>query len=290
MALPAIIIVDPDPQALEAMEQHVRRRYDGEYQVVGMTSPETALGVSRELRQRGEPVALVLAVEELTGLSGADLLTQTRADQPNAGRVLVTNKPDVEAAMLEQDQLGVHGYVVAPCIPPEARLYPTLDQLLEDWREREAVPYVVVEAVMDTGPAVARLPREATLYDAAQTVAVTQVGDLMVVGEDDAFVGVLSEGDILRSALPDFDEIVRAGGTLHDAYQLFVKKAHALAAKPILPLVISEPIVLAPGDHVAQAATILIERQIRRLPVVDEGRLLGTVSRANICQAVVGRT
>jgi CBS domain-containing protein len=55
-----------------------------------------------------------------------------------------------------------------------------------------------------------------------------------------------------------------------------------------MPLVIREPIVMHPDDHVARAATVLIERQIRRLPVVQDGRLVGTVSRANICQAVVG--
>jgi CBS domain-containing protein len=287
VSLPAIIIVDADRRALEAMEHDVRRRYDGQYEVVGTTSAHAALGVCDLRRQRGEQVALVLAVEEVAGVRGADLLADARAIHPDAGRALVTAKPEVEAAMLAHNQIGVHGYLLAPCAPPETKLYPVLDELLEDWRQRAAVPYVVVEAVMDTGEAVARIARDATLYDAAQTVAVTQVGDLMVIGEGDSFVGVLSEGDILRNALPRFDEIIDAGGTLHDAYQLFVKKAQTLAETPILPLVISEPIVLRPGDHVAQAATILVERQIRRLPVVQEGRLLGTLSRANICRAVV---
>ena len=45
-----------------------------------------------------------------------------------------------------------------------------------------------------------------------------------------------------------------------------------------------------PDDHVAKAATVLIDRQIRLLPVVEDGRLVGTVSRANICRAVVEAT
>jgi CBS domain-containing protein len=101
-------------------------------------------------------------------------------------------------------------------------------------------------------------------------------------------VGVLSEGDILRAALPDFDEIVEEGGTLLDAYQVFLRKGRALSEKPIAPLIIREPITLNPDDHVAKAAAVLIGKQIRRLPVVRDGRLLGTVSRANICEAVVG--
>ena len=67
----------------------------------------------------------------------------------------------------------------------------------------------------------------------------------MVVDDDGVFVGVLSEGDILRNALPDFDEIVEAGGTLYDAFQLFMRKGRELSDKPIMPLVIRDPLVVA---------------------------------------------
>ena len=289
VAPPAIVIVDPDPRALEALERHVRDRYGGDYRLVATTSADAALRVCDELREGGEAVALVLAADDVAGVPGARLLASTRAAHPDAGRVLVTTNVSVEAAVLAVNETGLHGYVVRPCAAPETQLYPVLDDVLDDWRARDATPYLVVEKVMDTGDAVVRIASDATLLDAARMVAVTRTSYLMVVEDDDRFVGVLAEGDILRNALPDFEEITRAGGTLHDAYQLFVKKARALSALPIGPLVIRDPIVLEPTDHVAQAATILIERQIRRLPVVDDGRLVGTVSRANICRTVVGR-
>lgn len=288
MALPAIVIVDADLHALEALEQHVRRHCGEEYSVIATGSAEAALEACRDLRRRDDAVALVLAAEDVAGVRGATLLAGTRADHPNAGRVLATTNVSVEAAALAVNETGLHGYVLTPCEAPETQLYPLLDEVLEDWRAREATPYLVVETVMDCGDDVVQIRSDATLLDAAEMVAVTRVGDLMVVDDGARFVGVLSEGDILRNALPDVEEIMSAGGTLHDAYQLFVKKARALSAMPIGPLVIREPIVLEPGDHVAQAATILIERQIRRLPVVDDGRLVGSVSRANICRTVVG--
>jgi CBS domain-containing protein len=99
---------------------------------------------------------------------------------------------------------------------------------------------------------------------------------------------LFSEGDILRAALPDIDEILEEGGTLDDAYQVFLRRGAELSHRPIAPLIIREPITLLPEDHVAKASAILVSRQIRLLPVVKDGRLLGTVSRANICQAVVG--
>jgi CBS domain-containing protein len=135
----------------------------------------------------------------------------------------------------------------------------------------------------------ARIRAESTMFQAAETVALAGSSDLMVIDESGAFVGVLSEGDILRAALPDIDEILEAGGSLDVAFARFVEKAHDLSALPIAPLVIRDPITVAPDDHVARAVVVLVERNIRLLPVVRDGRLLGVVSRADICNAVVGQ-
>ena len=133
-----------------------------------------------------------------------------------------------------------------------------------------------------------RIHEDSDIQHAAEVVALSGVSDLMVVDKDDKFVGVLSEGDILRTALPDIEEILDEGGTLDDAYRIFMEKGTQLADLPIAPLIIREPIVLDPENHIAQAATILVQKQIRLLPVVKEGLLVGTVSRADVCRAVVG--
>jgi len=133
-----------------------------------------------------------------------------------------------------------------------------------------------------------RIPATSDLHSAAELVARSGVSDLMVVDERDRFVGVLSEGDILRAAMPDLDEIRAQGGSLADAFALFVQKGHEPGQRPILPLVIREPIVLNPSDHVAAAAIILVDKMIRRLPVVADGKLVGVVARADVCRSVVG--
>ena len=134
----------------------------------------------------------------------------------------------------------------------------------------------------------ARIRHTSNLQHAAEIVALAGVSDLMVVDETNGFVGVLSEGDILRHALPDIDEIVQEGGTLDIAFEIFLRRGRELTNLPILPLVIRNPICVDPSDHVAKAAAVLVDRQIRRLPVVENGQLCGTVSRADICRAVVG--
>ena len=135
---------------------------------------------------------------------------------------------------------------------------------------------------------VARIRAEASVFQAAEAVSLSGTSDLMVVDSTGAFTGVLSEGDILRAALPDVDEILEAGGSLEGAFDRFVQKGRDLAALPIMPLVIRDPLTVDPDDHVARAAVAFVERNIRLLPVVEDGRLLGVISRADVCNAVVG--
>jgi CBS domain-containing protein len=135
----------------------------------------------------------------------------------------------------------------------------------------------------------ARIRHNSNIQHAAEIVAQSGVSDLMVVDDQNNFQGVLSEGDILRTALPDIDEILEEGGSLEDAFEIFLRKGHELSDLPIAPLIIEDPIIVSPDDHVAKAATVLLDKQIRLLPVVDgEGKLVGTISRADVCRAVVG--
>lgn len=128
---------------------------------------------------------------------------------------------------------------------------------------------------------------DADLRRAAEIMTLSTASDLMVVDAERRFLGVLSEGDLIRAILPNFDDVLEAGGTLADAFQFFVRKGHDLADRPIEPLVIRNPIAVAPDDQAAEAATIMIQKQIHLLPVVHDGQLVGTVSRSDICRAVI---
>lgn len=144
-----------------------------------------------------------------------------------------------------------------------------------------------IKDVMTLNPA--RIRNTATLHEAAELVAVSRVTDLMVVNDQNKFVGVLSEGDILRAALPDISQILDEGGSVETAFDLFLTKGRNLANLPITPLIIEEPLTVSEDDHLAKVAVVLIDKQIRLLPVIKDEQLAGTVSRADICRAVVGK-
>lgn len=281
-----ILIVDDDTAVRQTLVRDVRRRYGRSYRLVEAGSAEEALAAAQELKQRRELLALTLADHRMPGRNGTDLLLAVRDLFPNARKALLTAYADTEAAITSINQVGIDRYLVKPWQPPEERLFPALDELLADWQATVQLPAMRVRGIMTVPPV--RIRHDASLHHAAEVVALSGAGDLMVVDDEGDFVGALSEGDILRAALPDVEDILEEGGTPEDAFQLFLRRGRDLADKPILPLVIREPLVVQPDDHVAKVATLLINRQIRRLPVLHHGRLVGTVSRANICQAVIG--
>ncbi|MET7420127.1 CBS domain-containing protein [Dactylosporangium sp. NPDC005555] len=144
---------------------------------------------------------------------------------------------------------------------------------------------MLVRDVMAAYPAYVRLG--ATIRRAAEVVSVSEVGHLMVLDHDGKFVGSVSEEDLVRAMLPGFDDVTEAGGTLADAFRLFLERGRALADRVIDPLVVRDTATVRPTDELARAAIVMLDRGIRRLPVVDDGALVGTVSRADLCRAVI---
>lgn len=133
----------------------------------------------------------------------------------------------------------------------------------------------------------ARISTEAPMSLAAEFLVVTQASDLMVVDEEGRYVGVLSEGDILRAIMPDFEGLIESGASLREAFRAFLESGRHYADQPIARLIIRTSITVGPEDELLKAATVMVAKQIRRLPVVEDGRLLGTISRADVCWALL---
>jgi CBS domain-containing protein len=146
------------------------------------------------------------------------------------------------------------------------------------------VTALIVREIMNIN--VTRILIGATLRQAAEVSAISSAADLAVVDEANNFLGTLSEGDLMRAALPSLSDTMAGGETLSGNYDLIEEKAHEIAGNPIDPYVIRDPITLSPSDPVHKAAALMSAKQIRRLPVVEGGKLVGTVARADICRAV----
>lgn len=124
---------------------------------------------------------------------------------------------------------------------------------------------------------------DATFREAAEVLSSTAASDLVVVDADGGLVGILAEGDLMRALFPNLDELGAGGGSMTEAFAAFLQNGRHLADQPIARIVIQDAIVVAPDDPLLRVATVMASRQIRRLPVVEGGKLAGTVSRADVC-------
>jgi CBS domain-containing protein len=122
----------------------------------------------------------------------------------------------------------------------------------------------------------------ATMQRAAELLVLTQASDLCVVDHDNRFLGIVSEGDLIRAAMPDFDEVIAYGASNAQTLEILLETGRSIASEPVERLIIKSPLTLAPDDSLMRAAAVMLDKMIRRLPVVEHERLLGTLSRADL--------
>ncbi|NEO15168.1 MULTISPECIES: CBS domain-containing protein [unclassified Moorena] len=130
---------------------------------------------------------------------------------------------------------------------------------------------------------------DASIEYIADLLALTHASELMVIDEQGNFIGVVSEVDLLQVLIPDIDEIVRVGGTLKDALNIFIRNGPDLAAQPIRRLVKSNARTVRPDDELVAVATVMLHSNARRLPVVEQGAFVGSISLEDICWAVLSK-
>ena len=147
MAKPVILAVDDDPQVLRAVERDLRRNYAREYRVLRADSGQSALDTLAKVQERGDPVALFLVDQRMPKMSGVEFLEEARDMFPDAKRALLTAYADTDAAIRAINNRVLDYYLQKPWDPPEERLYPTLDDLLEDWQASYRPPFEGIRLV-----------------------------------------------------------------------------------------------------------------------------------------------
>ncbi|MCW2706148.1 MAG: trxB, partial [Blastococcus sp.] len=234
MSRPVLMAVDDDGPVLAAVERDLRDRYAEHYQVITASSGDQALDLLRRLRLREDTVALLLVDQRMPGMSGTDFLAASRELYPDARRVLLTAYADTDAAIRAINDADVHHYLLKPWDPPEERLYPVLDDLLETWRRpapsanlrvvgdrwspsshalreflaRNLVPYRWLDVETD--------PQARVLLDAARTdagalpILVTDDGEVLV--EPDLHTVAERIGLQVRAERSAYDLVVAGAG------------------------------------------------------------------------------
>ena len=104
-----------------------------------------------------------------------------------------------------------------------------------------------------------------TVFDAIKLMAEREIGAL-VVTEDDSVVGMLSERDYARKVL---------------------LKGRSSRDTPIRDIMTTNVIFAEPGQDVDHCMTVMTEKRVRHLPVLEEGRLIGIVSIGDLVKSII---
>ena len=141
MPKPVIFTIDDDASVLNSVERDLRAHYGQEYRILPIDSAKTALDYLKKIQQRNETVALFLVDQRMPEMSGVEFLEEAIRAYPQAKRVLLTAYADTQAAIDSINEVGLDYYLMKPWHPPHERLYPILDELLEDWKIHVRLPY-----------------------------------------------------------------------------------------------------------------------------------------------------
>ena len=134
MSQPILMTVDDDPAVSRSVARDLRRRYGKDYRIIRADSGADALDALREIKLRGDAVAAILADYRMPQMDGIAFLEKAMDLFPHARRALLTAYADTDAAIQAINVVDVDHYLLKPWDPPEEKLYPVIDALVETWK------------------------------------------------------------------------------------------------------------------------------------------------------------
>lgn len=112
-----------------------------------------------------------------------------------------------------------------------------------------------------------------------------------VVDADGKLVGILTDGDLVRALSVQMglaaDERVDLASLLAEPDEDLAARLYNLASRPVGDLMTTEVVVVSEDDPVAEAARVMSENLLRKLPVVRRGRVVGVVTRSDLVLGVL---
>ncbi len=144
---PVQLIVDDDPQVLQAVGIDLRHKYGDRFRILKADSGATALDILKQLKLRNELPALFLVDQRMPQMTGVEFLEEAKKIFPDAKRVLLTAYADTDAAIRSINKAKIDFYLMKPWDPPEQNLFPVIDDLLDDWMASFRPPFEGIRVV-----------------------------------------------------------------------------------------------------------------------------------------------
>jgi CBS domain-containing protein len=116
------------------------------------------------------------------------------------------------------------------------------------------------------GHEIAVVDADATVFEAIALMAERNIGSLLVM-QDESLVGIVTERDYARKV---------------------VLRGKASPTTPVREVMSAHVITVGPDETVEQCMTLMTDRRVRHLPVVEGTRLIGVISIGDLVQSIIG--
>jgi CBS domain-containing protein len=130
---------------------------------------------------------------------------------------------------------------------------------------------------------------ETTVEEANRLMQENHVSGLPVVDQAGELVGMISEGDLIRCLLPRYAEIYDDDRYAAD-FEFMEARADFVRRATVRDVMTAGAIAVTEDTPVLKAAAVMQMKGIKRIPVVRDGKLVGIISRADICSSLLGKT
>ena len=146
-----------------------------------------------------------------------------------------------------------------------------------------------VREYMDADPVSVR--PDASVEEVARVLGENELHGIPVTEEDGSVVGIVTENDLVIGDeegdlhIPAYIELF-GGLVFLEPFRRFEQRMKKAVAATAAQMMSADPRTLSPDDDVHEAAHVIVETGHNRIPVVEGGRLVGVISRADVVQAL----
>ncbi len=134
MKQPILFVIDDDTQVLRAIARDLKEEYRSGYRIISTAQVFDGLEALKDLKNKSETVAMFICDQRMPEMDGVSFLEQAMEIFPAAKRVLLTAYSDTDAAIKAINEVKLDYYLMKPWDPPEEKLYPVINDLLDEWQ------------------------------------------------------------------------------------------------------------------------------------------------------------
>lgn len=132
---------------------------------------------------------------------------------------------------------------------------------------------------------------DAGVTEAAKLMVERRIGALPVL-EGGRLIGIVTEGDLIlqdvKLQFPTYLQLLDGFILYPPAQTRFEQELRKAVAATVRDVMTPDPVTVAPDATLEDVATLLAEKDVSRLPVVDGDRLVGIVSKHDVVRAIAG--